>query len=156
MRVALTRGSRLRFHASSAHWTSALSADFRVWIAHFFAFQLFCICNLRGSGRTLLGQHLELRLIAKGQNVRADLAIGRYLSAVWTSRGRNDADERVSFLLRLSWLWRALETCAGRLLRVLQLWLRAMSADSNRCAMLCVNAPLFYFGFSTFHFLPDI
>ncbi|MDP9253650.1 MAG: hypothetical protein M3O66_01720, partial [Verrucomicrobiota bacterium] len=47
--------------------------------------------------------------------------------------------------LRLSWLWRAPETRAGRLLRVLQLWLRAMSADSNRCAMLCVNAAAFLF-----------
>lgn len=45
-------------------------------------------------------------------------------------RSRN-ADERVSILLGLSIVWHALDAAVGRLLRLLLLWNRALSADAG-------------------------
>jgi hypothetical protein len=65
-----------------------------------------------------------------GQTV-ASAAIDLDLSALRASGDRGHADGRLPVLLLLQKLRRTAETEAGRLLRVLLLWLRVVSADTG-------------------------
>ena len=82
----------------------------------------------------------DLELFEHKARQAAGSAINRDLSALRPQIRGNNADQRLSFLLRLHWLWHSLETEAGPLLRVLQLRLSSLSARSDRDCMLFVKS----------------
>ena len=67
-------------------------------------------------------------------------AVDHHLPALRPQIRRNNAVQRLSFLLRLQRLRNPLETEAGPLLRLLQLRLSPMSAHADRRVMLRLNA----------------
>jgi hypothetical protein len=63
-----------------------------------------------------------------------DRTIDHYLPEMRTSVGRADADERLPILLRVQGLRDEAQAAAGRLLRVLLLWVDPLSAGArNQC-----------------------
>jgi hypothetical protein len=82
----------------------------------------------------------DLELFEHKARQAAGSAINHGLSALRPQIRGNNADQRVSFLLRLHWLRNSLETEAGPLLRVLQLRVYRMSADSKGRVMLFVKS----------------
>ncbi len=142
LRVAFSSWSRAHFPAASARRTTcsrlrelrALGPYVLPLVSGGYALQWFV---------QLTGCHgLELSLFAPPSPHLADLAVDHYLSAVWAPHRRDDADERLPFFLRLPFLPRPPETCARRLLCVLQLWLHSVSTHSDWCTMLCLNSTM--------------
>src|SRR5439155_26963279 len=70
---------------------------------------------------------------------RAGLAVDYHLPAMWTSGRRDDADECLSFLLRLSSVWCEIKAEGRTLLRLLQLRISAMPANSDRRCVLHIG-----------------
>lgn len=140
IRVAFSSWSRTGFPPAPAHRSPPLRLrERRALGLHFLRF-ISDRCALRRFVR-LTGCHgLELPLFATPSSHLADLAIDHYLPAVWAPRRGDNADERLSFFLRLPCLPRAPQACARRLLCILQLWLRSVPTYSDRCAMLCLNS----------------